>query len=60
MAVSLRKDIHRWLWFDEAGVSFCRGCGTVLDNGDTPDSEHCTGVHDARCVCNRCRPYMIG
>jgi hypothetical protein len=60
MAVTLRKGIHRWVYFMEENVTFCRNCGTVLDAGQSPFSVHCTSLHDRDCVCNRCREFVNG
>lgn len=58
MAVSLGKGIHRWVYFCEESVTFCRCCGTVLDLGDSPASDSCTVMHDAHCVCDVCRELI--
>jgi hypothetical protein len=60
MSVTLRKGIHRWCFFVEESVSFCRNCGTILDAGQSPFSEGCTSVHDRDCVCDRCRAAVNG
>jgi hypothetical protein len=60
MSVTLRKDLHRWLYFTEESVSFCRKCGTVLDAGQSPFSNGCTALHDRNCVCDRCRAAYNG
>jgi hypothetical protein len=60
MSVTLRKGLHRWLYFAEESVSFCRNCGTVLDAGQSPFSDGCTALHDRNCVCDRCRAAYNG
>ncbi|MET9729327.1 hypothetical protein ABZZ79_01290 [Streptomyces sp. NPDC006458] len=55
MSVTLRKGTHRWLFLYEENVSLCRFCGTELDAGQSPTSNECTAMHDAGCVCDRCR-----
>jgi hypothetical protein len=60
MSVTLRKGLHRWLYFAEESVTFCRNCGTVLDAGQSPFSDGCTALHDRNCVCDRCRAAYNG
>jgi hypothetical protein len=60
MGVTLRKDVHRWVRFVEEDVTFCRNCGTVMDNGQTPFSDACTVLHDYYCVCDKCRAIWNG
>jgi hypothetical protein len=60
MGVILSKGIHRWLYFVEESVSYCRNCGTILDAGQSPFSAECTALHDRDCVCDRCRKVRNG
>lgn len=54
MSVVLSKMVHRWLHFVEEELTFCRLCGSVLENGASPASGVCSPQHDANCICDYC------